>query len=519
MRPTVVRSRIVRPRSIGAVLTAVTVAFAGVATSSADAHAAPAAQPLSSDAIFSTVRALTAAGPRATGSPGGERAADYVAQRFRSAGLSEVHFETVTSYDWTPSNYGLRVPGAAGTVQRIDAFPVSHSFIPADAGPGHRTTGADGLTAPVVDIKGGKVDGHNVRGKIVLFDLDFLLPTAGLLPLAEYIHDPDNTRFDPDTLTAANPYVTSLESTVRAAQAGGAVGFIGVLGEYFDSNRYHNEYYRRLAMSIPGMWVTGKDGARLRNAVSRNGHRATIDLTVDRRAVTARTVVGMLPGRTRDTVMVQSHHDSVTTGAVEDGTGTAEVIALAEHYGAQARRPGYRPRDKSLMFITFDTHFTGYQAHQAFAKKYLQDRATPWRIVGNATIEHVGRHARRAVDGRLITTDLPETKGVFENVSLGLKAQVAQSLTRNNVRAATMLNAAAFAFTNTGIPTDASFALISGIPVVSFIAGPLYMYDDADTLDKVDRTQLTPVARFFVDVVDGMDRTPSRDIALIPARR
>ena len=85
--------------------------------------------------------------------------------------------------------------------------------------------------------------------------------------------------------------------------------------------------------------------------------------------------------------MVQSHHDSVGTGAVEDATGTAEVIALAEHYGRAAKQPGYRPREKSLMFVTFDTHFTGYQAHQALS--IATSPAAP-------PLEHRGQHHDRA---------------------------------------------------------------------------------------------------------------------------
>lgn len=476
-----------------------------------DAAAAPGAA-LSEQAIFSTVKDLTGIAPRATGSPGGKAAADYVMDRFRNAGLSEVHVEEVTSYDWRPSNFGLHVGGTA-----VDAYPVAHSFIPADAKAGVRTTGPKGRTAPVVDIGTGKIGGRDVRGKIVMFDLSFYLPTAGLLPLAEYIHDPDNALFDPGTMLSANPFLTSLSSTVREAQAAGAVGFVGVLKDYFDSNRYHNEYYRKLTMTIPGMWVTRADGARMRKLLARHGNRSRIDLTVHRRAVVGRTVFGFLRGNRKDTAMVQSHHDSVGTGAVEDATGTAEVIALAEHYGRAAKQPGYRPREKSLMFVTFDTHFTGYQAHQAFVDRYITRRATPWNIVANTTIEHVGKYARRAANGKLITTDRAEPKGVFENVNLTSKVALARALTRNNVRSSTLLNATPFQLTETGIPTDASFVLNAGVPVVSLIAGPLYMYDDADTLDKVDRSQLVPVARFFVDTINHLDTVPGAAIGLIPS--
>ena len=59
-----------------------------------------------------------------------------------------------------------------------------------------------------------------------------------------------------------------------------------------------------------------------------------------------------------------------------------------------------------------------------------------------------------------------------------------------------------------GIPTDA-FACAVNIPTASFISGPAYLYDEQDTLDKVDRSKLLPVARVFADFIEAMDATPS----------
>ena len=73
-------------------------------------------------------------------------------------------------------------------------------------------------------------------------------------------------------------------------------------------------------------------------------------------------------------------------------------------------------------------------------------------------------------------------------------------------------------FGSTGIPTDASFVLLSGVPVVSLISGPLYLYDDADGMEMVDEEQLVPVARWFADLVDRVDRVPGGRIGLIPRR-
>jgi hypothetical protein len=55
-----------------------------------------------------------------------------------------------------------------------------------------------------------------------------------------------------------------------------------------------------------------------------------------------------------------------------------------------------------------------------------------------------------------------------------------------------------------------------GVPTVSLICGPLYLYDDEDTLDKIDVDQLGPVAQFFAALVEAADRSRPNWIGLIP---
>ncbi len=49
---------------------------------------------------------------------------------------------------------------------------------------------------------------------------------------------------------------------------------------------------------------------------------------------------------------------------------------------------------------------------------------------------------------------------------------------------------------------------------MSLISGPIYLYDIADTVDKVDRAALAPVARTFATMVEGLAATPSDKILL-----
>ncbi len=475
------------------------------------AEAAPTPPPTlpGTSAIMKTISDLVKIAPRSTGSVGGKKAADYVAQRFRQAGLTNVHYETATSFDWQPSNYSL----ALGK-KKFDAFPISHSFVKGASTPGISTLGSKGRTAQVVDIGSGSIGSTDVKGKWVLFDLKFQLPLAALVPFSTFLWDPGLSFVNLQTMLTANPFVTSLSSTIQPAKEAGALGVIGVLSDYFESNRYHNEYYRKTPMTLPGMWITKGEGAKFRAELARTGAPATMKLTVKRSAVTARTVVGFLEGVSKDTIMVQSHHDSQGPGAVEDASGTAEVIALADHYGALAKKGA--KRQKTLMFATFDTHFTGYQSHIAFTKKYVIDKKTPYRIVANATIEHIGKQATVGLDGKLVTTNKTEPRGIFENLSPLLKVQLDGIVVANDLRSTAVLNATALEFIG-GIPTDASFILRAGVPVVSLIAGPLYMYDEADTLDKIDQPQLVPVANAYRQIIDAIDTTPTALIGLIPA--
>ena len=491
---------------------------------------------VTTDRILATIEDLVALAPRATGTPGGAAAAAYVEDRFARAGL-ETEVLEVPSFAWQATECRIVAATDGADEVEIPSSPILHSALPAHDWTGEARHLVD---APVVDIGSDRVRRHDVRGAIVLFDLTFDMTLAHTLPLTLFLHDPGRRVLRRDVLRSRNPYVTSLARTMRDAAAAGAVGVIGVLRDYPDSLGYHNEYYRRTLFRLPGAWVTRTGGARLR-ARLRRSPRATLTLGVAREEVVSRTVIGVLPGRedtapgpTRatshtaptgsarlgdarrgDAIMIQSHHDSVGAGAVEDASGAAEVIALAEHYAAEAAA-GRRPA-KTLLFTTFDTHFTGYQAHREFARRHVLSRDAPWRIVLNTTIEHIGLRAVEGTDGGFANTGETEPRGIFLNVNPAFTARIAGLLRRHRMHATSILGAGLLEFFAGGIPTDASFTFVSGVPTVSLISGPLYLYDDADTIERIDVAQLEPVARFFIDVVNDADGRRGSLLGTMPA--
>ncbi len=457
--------------------------------------------------IYGWIEALVGLGRRITGTPAGYAAAAFVKCEMEKIGLTDVHYETSTSWLWEADSASLTVGGTA-----VDAYPSRFSFVTPDQ-PAEFSTGPEGITTGLVDVTLGTpldLQLANVAGKVVLFDLKFLLPPAGFAPLTEFFWDPELTVVEP-SLVVGNPYLTNYSDVISAAMDAGAVGFIGVLADYFESNRYNNEFYRRLSVTIPGYWVAPSEGRRLRDLISQGGGSATVTMKMEgrRTQVEARSVVGFLEGQTKDTIMVQSHHDSVTPGAVEDGSGTASVLAQAQYFARQSPQA----RQKTLMFVTFDTHFTGYQAHQDFIKKYVADQATPYNLVANVTLEHVAKQAVTGADGQLEVTELPEIRGVLNSLSPLLKAAMGAAIIEHDLRRTFILSGHGLCST-VGVPTDASWACLYGLPTASFIAGPSYLYDDADTLDKVAVDDLVPVMNVFADLITTMDATPNALIGL-----
>lgn len=124
----------------------------------------------------------------------------------------------------------------------------------------------------------------------------------------------------------------------------------------------------------------------------------------------------------------------------------------------------------------------------------------------------------RGQDGGFNVLQETEPRGIFENVSPRLKLALVKAIRRHGLGQTVLVNASPLEFGDLGIPTDASFTLTAGVPTISLVSGPLYLYDDADTIDKVDVEQLEPVARAFADVVDAADRMPSGRLGLIPRR-
>lgn len=465
-----------------------------------DRGSEPASVPASAQ-IFEWVEDVTRFGVRLPDSPGSIAAAEYVRDRLGEFGLADVAVEQANTVVWSARQHGLSVAG-----QTVPAYFMQHTFhtgVPAPF-----TTGPGGLDAEIVYVGDGKAEdfaNRDVRGKVVLADVRFNRLTRSVVEqIALGIQDTGDTF--PPGYELVDPYSrNTFPGNYYNAMERGAAGFVGVLVDYIDSDKYHNEAYSSYdpgeAMRIPGLWVAPSVGAELKQRLQQAQQpvQANLVLEGELAAAQGRNVVGYVRGTTDEIILIESHHDSTTTGAVEDASGTALVLALARYFSRVPRRELQR----SLLFATMDTHFTDYANHKAFITRHIERE----NIVVNVTLEHIADEVVQTPSG-VQETGLLAPRGLFVSTEIdGLERIALDAMSKHRLERTVAFPTNLFG--GIGLPADCSDFYAAGLPVLALVGAPIYLYDSIDTLDKVPPDELGRVARAFVEVVEQLDALPS----------
>ena len=452
-------------------------------------------------AIFGWIETVVAEGIRRPGYPADQWAEEWCADRFREIGLSDVALEPVEVLRWEPTEWSLEVTAADGRTTTLDCFPVPY------AAP------VDGL-----DVELAAFDGETpatVAGKAALYDVTLLrLPgdfMAGQGSIPEGTA-PASRAVDPDgTLQGEHviPFGADFQDVLEPSMDAGAAAFIGVLSGYPGDSYEYFVPYDGVERPLPGVWIRGSDGARLRDMLAAGPVRVRLSVATDVRTVESYNVVGELPGADDDVVMIASHHDGPWASAVEDGSGIALVLAQATYWAA-------RPADERphrLRFLLQGGHMSG----GAGLHRYIEDhRDELSSVVLEVHLEHAALEVADPPSGRavmpddLVPTGLPTPRWWFTSRNPDLEAAVLDALTTEQLDRSMLaveqldrsMLAAPDAF-GAQPPTDGAFYHAEGVPIVNFLAAPFYLFDAMDTLDKIDRDNLVPLTRATIRIVDS----------------
>ncbi len=291
-------------------------------------------------------------GPRPSGSPQAQAAAEYVASELRKLGL-EVHLEPAQVSHWVRGAEKAELVEyprqASDTTQRIVLTTLS----------GSSATPADGITAEVVVVHSfdelTALGREKVAGKIVLF----------------------NVRYDERKALAGVGFEAYSEAVVyrgRGAKAAAELGAVASLVRSVGGADYrlpHTGY--SVAAGIPAAALAAEDADLVEHLAAQGRVRMHLTLTPQRLPdVTGYNVVADLKGseHPEQIVIVSGHLDSwdLGRGAIDDGAGVAISMATAE----ALQRLHLRPR-RTLRVIAWMDEENGGGGNKAYAKAHATE--------------------------------------------------------------------------------------------------------------------------------------------------
>jgi hypothetical protein len=457
--------------------------------SSGTTRPAPAGLP-DTDTMVGWIEDIVAQGLRRPGYAADTWTEGFVAERLRELGL-DVHAEPVAVTRWEPLRWSLTVTPEGAAPVELDCFPLPYGA-PTDGielDLFHHDPDAPAATAG----RAALVDARLVR----------LPPDAvaglGSVPddLAGRIYDPDGSFVGAEHVL---PHTVQRNRIADQVFDAGAAAFVGTLLDHpADSHRYFVPYHGE-PLPGPGVWISGTDGERLHDLLARGPVRARLEVESTSEPFESHTIVADLPGADADVVLVGSHHDGPWASAVEDGTGIALVLAQAAHWAAVRRQR----RPHHLRFVLHAGHMCGGAGHDAYVRDHADELE---RVVLAVHLEHAALDTVEQ-DGALVPGPCVP-RWFFTSRIPELEATVAHAIETADLRRSMLVAPDAL---GPNPPTDASRLHELGVPIVQLLTAPWYLFDAADTMDKVDRLALVPISRAVVEIIESTAGTSAAEM-------
>ena len=427
--------------------------------------------------IYAWIEQVFGRGIRRPGYPADRWAEAWAQEQFRALGMKDVRAEPVDMPYWEPQTARLTVDTADGGRSTFECFPLP---LAANAARLEGTLTAFDLTAP-----------EGVRGSIAVCDVPLLRVPSSYYrdQLATWSYDPGRT-FDDGVHVL--PFSRHMQDAMEPAMEAGATAFVGILDGYPGDSRDYYVPYDGKTRPIPGVWMTGSDGERLRAMMADGAVGACLEVAADASNVTSYNIVGELPGADDETVIIGSHHDGPWASAIEDSSGISLVLAQAAYWSQVPQQE----RPHRLVFLLNSGHMAGGAGQAAFVSSH---HAELDRCVLEVHLEHT---AAEVVDegGTLRNTGRPEVRWLFTSRINRLEQAVRDAVEAEHLDRALMLKPDTFGEKPT---TDGADFHLAGVPLVHYLVAPWYLFDSQDTLDKVHRPSLVPVTRAAIRIIES----------------
>jgi len=442
---------------------------------------------LTADEIYGFAQVQAGFGPRRPGLPAMDQARDDIVGHLEEWGY-KVWIDSMPFEQYFPEKWGLEL--VAPTGRALDGFPLWHS------GP----AGPDGITAELVDVgKGSERDfaRHDVAGKVVLVSYGHRF--LNLMSLGAF----------------SNTYARAIEH--------GAVGFL----QYF-TNTPGNTHQLVFVKSegtgpaIPGFSIGKEDAAYLKKLTRKGGVKVRMELASEERVTLAQNIFAVLPGRTDDVILVDTHYCSIFEGAFDNASGTAAALALAKYF---AMKP-VEQREKTLVFTFYGSH--EYMIGDIGSRKFLDDNP---EVADNLLVaiglDHMANYPDKEYFGhdtriRPMTPfpGMDQPRGIFVTNNSALRSIVFPAMLRHRLVPFIVFPNGLMDSIDVGAPGDKWDSLLmwciceSGpafrrnVPTIRIMMAPQTYHTPLDTMEHFTPEQLKRAVDAHIEIIEKIDQTP-----------
>jgi hypothetical protein len=462
-------------------------------------------------------------GPRLTASRPHARYVDWLSGEFDRAGLQLLPRTPYTTDRWLAESWGLDIleGSGAGPVDVATYYPRSAQTPPGGvSGPL-----VYGGTVPLPSVSGtdfgaleaalaryprelsswvsgltGTLEG-GTSGSILLVDLPMPVPltAAAFLPLATYLSWPGHTMADWVESDYKRLWIEpGLGIPLAPFQEMGAKAVVFVVDASAAALRGGYLPFTHGFEPLPALYVDRDTGRRLRDqAAGRPNTRLT--LTASRGPAPTQAVTAVLPGRSPETLIFNTHTDG--QGFVEENAGVA-FVHLARHF---ASLPASRRPERTLVFAAWPGHMVAdLPQTQGWIDSHPQ---LVKQAAAALTVEHLGcTEWSDTADRGYHATGLPEMFAVWTTQGKMF------DLTRETV-SSHRLPRTALLRPPVQFGVGAAFQSV-GIPQIGAIAGPEYLLTISEhgDLDKLDEYLAARQIRWLADLATRLDKVPAAQL-------
>jgi hypothetical protein len=392
---------------------------------------------------------------------------EWTAAHLRRLGLEQVRIQEFDlPPQWFPTSWEVSVSGAGRTARLATAFPLYHSV---------GTSGTVSLE-PVWLGMGTAADfaDRNVKGKAAVL---YGFPNPG---------------------GRGNTALTF--GALRRAEEAGAAAVLMIVG--FPGNVVNQPQGGASTppAKIPVLMLGDQDGRAIRELIERRQSPAVgLRLAVEMRTgLKTANVWGVLPGATDEHIAIMAHADAFFEGAMDNASGMATLVALAEHYAKTPRAQ----RRRTMTFFTTGAHHSpsGEQAGISWVHNHMQALFAKTALLIN--LEHTAQVATYLIGEAFITSNQVSARRWYVGGSNRLRDLVLKTFQEYGIALYSRAE---------GRPGGELSRVYTDAPSFHIIDHTVY-HTDMDTLAAVPAYGLEQSARAFAKIIDQVNTVDLRDL-------